>query len=78
MKYYTELTNIINSKSIFMKQVLKFSSFIFFTLFFSCNIYGQLTDDYAAKIDSLIQTTSPRSFNGVILICPQNSKKYEL
>jgi D-alanyl-D-alanine carboxypeptidase len=34
------------------------------------------TDDYSAKIDSLIQTTSPRGFNGVILITQNGKTKY--
>lgn len=37
---------------------------------------AQQTDDYSAKIDSLIQTTQPRSFNGVILIQQNGIIKY--
>ncbi len=33
-------------------------------------------DDYSVKIDSLLQTTSPRSFNGVILITQKGKIKY--
>lgn len=59
-----------------MIQFFKFLPFIFSTLFVGCNLYGQRTDDYSAKIDSLIQTTSPRSFNGVILITQNGKTKY--
>ncbi|WP_257957503.1 serine hydrolase domain-containing protein [Parapedobacter tibetensis] len=38
--------------------------------------YGQVTDNYAAKIDSLMQTASPRAFNGVILITQNGKIKY--
>ena len=37
----------------------------------------ELQTDYALKIDSLIMTTSPRFFNGVILITQNGEKKYE-
>jgi len=33
-------------------------------------------DDYSAKIDSLIQTTSPRKFNGVVLITQDGKTMY--
>jgi D-alanyl-D-alanine carboxypeptidase len=59
-----------------MKQIFNFLPFIFCTLLFSFNSYGQQKDDYSAKIDSLIQTTSPRSFNGVILITQKGKTKY--
>ncbi len=35
-----------------------------------------LTDDYSAKIDRLLQTTSPRKFNGVVLIHQDGKEKY--
>lgn len=59
-----------------MKHLFKFLPFIFLTLFVGCNLYGQQRDDYSAKIDSLIQTTSPRSFNGVVLITQNGKTKY--
>lgn len=59
-----------------MKQFITFWSLIFSTLFMSGNLYGQPTDDYSAKIDSLIKTTNPRSFNGVILITQNGKTKY--
>lgn len=45
-------------------------------MFVGCNLYAQQTDDYSARIDSLIQTASPRSFNGVILITQNGKTKY--
>lgn len=59
-----------------MKRLFKFLPFIFSILFVNCNLYGQQTDDYSAKIDSLINVTSPRSFNGVILITQNGKTKY--
>lgn len=56
----------------FYKPVLAF----FLILFFNNSSYGQQKDDYSAKIDSLIQTTSPRHFNGVILITQNGKTKY--
>jgi D-alanyl-D-alanine carboxypeptidase len=42
---------------------------LFLALFFlNGNSSAQLKDDYAAKIDSLINTKYPRSFNGIIWI----------
>lgn len=66
----------MSNSSNFMKQIFKFLPFLFSILFSSSNSYGQQKDDYAAKIDSLIQTTSPRSFNGVILITQKGKTKY--
>ncbi len=40
------------------------------------NNNGKLINDYTIKIDSLIQTTSLRSFNGVILIKQKDKTKY--
>ena len=37
----------------------------------------QSANDFSAKIDSLIQTTSPRTFNGVILITQKGKTQYE-
>lgn len=56
--------------------IFNFLTLIFSILYFSSNSYGQLKDDYSAKIDSLIQTTSPRNFNGVILITQKGKTKY--
>lgn len=60
-----------------MKQIVKFLNLIFSTLCISYGVYGQqLNDDYSTKIDSLIQTTNPRGFNGVILITQNGKIKY--
>lgn len=59
-----------------MKQFLNFISIIFFTFFIILNTYGQLKYDYSAKIDSLIKTTNPRPFNGVVLITQKGKTKY--
>jgi D-alanyl-D-alanine carboxypeptidase len=42
----------------------------------SYNSSGQKKDGYTAKIDSLIQLTNPRSFNGVVLIQQDRKTKY--
>lgn len=42
----------------------------------STSTYAQQTDDYSARIDSLIKTTQPRSFNGVVLIQQNGITKY--
>jgi D-alanyl-D-alanine carboxypeptidase len=62
-------------KKLFITTILIFLSSISI-LFFSWNSYGQQNDDYSAKIDSLIQTTSPRSFNGIIYITKKGKTKY--
>jgi len=59
-----------------MKQASKFLIFKLLSVFVVFNIYGQRKDDYSAKIDSLISTTNPRSFNGVILITQKGKTKY--
>ncbi len=56
-----------------MKQVFK----LLILFLVSCNNYGQEKNDYSFKIDSLIKTTNPRSFNGVILITQKGKTKYE-
>jgi CubicO group peptidase (beta-lactamase class C family) len=59
-----------------MSRFVKLLAFVFPILFVSSNLYGQQTDDYSVKIDSLIQLTNPRSFNGVILITQNGKTKY--
>jgi D-alanyl-D-alanine carboxypeptidase len=50
---------------------------LFLALFFlNGNSSAQLKDDYAAKIDSLINTKYPRSFNGIIWITKKSKTKY--
>lgn len=57
--------------------MIKFLTLIFSILCLSYGVYGQgINDDYSSKIDSLIQTTNPRSFNGVILITQNGKNKY--
>ncbi|SDG67026.1 serine hydrolase domain-containing protein [Janthinobacterium sp. YR213] len=38
--------------------------------------HAEKADDYSARIDKLVQATSPRSFNGVILITKNGKTKY--
>lgn len=52
-----------------------FSIFLSFFLI-SCTSLAQEKDDYSSKIDSLIQTKNPRTFNGVILITKKGKTKY--
>ncbi|NRB64348.1 MAG: beta-lactamase family protein [Saprospiraceae bacterium] len=68
-----------------MKYIFKFSILFFTIIIFSCGDNknktnneneNQLVDDYSAKIDSLILTTNPRKFNGVILITQNGETKY--
>jgi CubicO group peptidase (beta-lactamase class C family) len=58
-----------------MKPILKFLSFSFALISLRYS-YGQVKDDYSAKIDSLIQLTNPRNFNGVVLITQNGKTKY--
>ncbi|WP_027383598.1 serine hydrolase domain-containing protein [Epilithonimonas caeni] len=59
-----------------MRHFFKVASVAFITLFTSCNSSAQQKDDYSVKIDSLIKTTSPRSFNGVVYIQQNGKEKY--
>lgn len=59
-----------------MKKISKLLFFIFLYIFIFCDSYGQLKDDYSVKIDSLIQTKNPRSFNGIIWITKKGKTKY--
>jgi len=68
-----------------MKYILKISILTLIIIIFSCaekkdkpNTISevQFVDDYSAKIDSLIETTSPRKFNGVILITQNGKIRY--
>jgi D-alanyl-D-alanine carboxypeptidase len=59
-----------------MKQILESLLLIFLTFLISSNIYGQQKNDYSAKIDSLLQTTSPRRFNGIVWITKKGETKY--
>lgn len=71
-----------------MKYVVKWSLFVFTILLLACNTkrksakevplndLSNAIDDYSAKIDSLIHTSAPRNFNGVILITKKGKTKY--
>jgi len=60
-----------------MKLIIKILTLFISILSFSHNGHGQQrNDDYSFKIDSLIQTTNPRSFNGVVLITQKGKIKY--
>ena len=68
-----------------MKHISKYFPLFLTLLIIGCNYSKKKrvkysdknqTDNYVAKIDSLIQTTSPRSFNGIILITQKGEVKY--
>lgn len=69
-----------HSKTFFSLRILATS----FLLMISTCVHAQgggqshveKTDDYSSRIDSLIKETSPRSFNGVILITKNGKTKY--
>jgi CubicO group peptidase (beta-lactamase class C family) len=58
-----------------MRQIVKLLTAIFFILVINHNSLGQ-QDDYVIKIDSLLDTQYPRSFNGVILVTQKGKTKY--
>jgi len=57
-----------------MKQSFRFLILLFTTVV-SFNSYSQ-KDDYTAKIDSLLKSKNPRSFNGVVFIQQNGKIKY--
>ena len=59
-----------------MKHLFKLASCVLAILLISCNAEAQQQDDYSAKIDSLIKTTNPRSFNGVVYIQQNGKEEY--
>ena len=64
-----------------MKYIFNSSLLIVALLITSCttkksNSNKEQIDDYSAKIDSLIKTTNPRKFNGVVLITQNGEIKY--
>lgn len=59
-----------------MKQILRLTYISIFLLFVSCNSIAQQKDNYSAKIDSLINLTNPRQFNGVILITKNRKTEF--
>ncbi len=86
---YTNTLAVIRVKNnkyiISMKYIFKISILVFVFIIFSCvenknktnnENKNQLVDDYSAKIDSLIQTSNPRKFNGVVFITQNGKTKY--
>ena len=59
-----------------MKRYFTVITIAFTILFNSYNSFAQKADNYQVKIDSLIQVTSPRSFNGVVFIQQNGKVKY--
>lgn len=59
-----------------MNQSLKLVFFIISTFLIDYSSFGQKKDDYTSQIDSLIQTTNPRNFNGVVFIQQNGKMKY--
>ena len=66
-----------------MEQTLRILLFSILLAIFDCSekkpnteSENQIVDDYSAKIDSLIQTSSPRKFNGVISIIKNDQGVY--
>lgn len=68
-----------------MKDIFKYLPLVIAGLIANCNSssknnnsnnHEHQTDDYSTKIDSLIKTTNPRIFNGVILITQNGERKY--
>lgn len=67
-----------------MKYFFKYLLLVLATIIVGCNNVSKgskvspkgAIDDYSDKIDSLIQTTNPRNFNGVILITKKGETKY--
>ncbi len=59
-----------------MKYLYRLACVALVILSTSCHSSAQQNDNYSAKIDSLIKTTSPRSFNGVVFIQQNGKEKY--
>lgn len=60
-----------------MQQIIRLFIPLLATLFVVYSAFGQQRkSDYASQIDSLIQITHPRGFNGVILITKKGKKIY--
>jgi len=59
-----------------MRLLIKLASVAITFLLASCKAEAQQKDDYSAKIDSLIKTTTPRIFNGVVFIQQNGKEKY--
>ena len=59
-----------------MKSTPKFLPILLLVFAFNQTLLAQAKDNYSARIDSLIQTTSVRPFNGNILISQNGKTKY--
>jgi CubicO group peptidase (beta-lactamase class C family) len=59
-----------------MKHFFRLTCITIAIVLTSCNSFGQKKDDYQIKIDSLIQKTNPRSFNGVVFVQQNGKTKY--
>lgn len=59
-----------------MKQHSLFLLAFFAIVSLKSSLIAQSKDDYSTKIDSLIKTTKPRSFNGTVLITQNGETKY--
>lgn len=68
-KKLTEYTK----KMTFYKTLSLFTAILLFT---NCNSFAQKKDNYASKIDSVIQNSSPSDFNGVVLISKNGKTLY--
>ncbi len=60
-----------------MKNLFRLASVAIAILFTSCQSSAQQKqDNYTSRIDSLVKTTNPRSFNGVVFIQQNAKQKY--
>lgn len=59
-----------------MKCIFKLAFIVAGLLVLNVPAFAQAKDDYTAKIDSLIHNTSPRPFNGVVLVTQKGKAKY--
>lgn len=59
-----------------MTDLFKLATIAIVLLLSSCNAKAQQKEDFSVKIDSLIKTTNPRSFNGVVYIQQDGQEKY--
>ncbi|MNK21058.1 Penicillin-binding protein 4* [compost metagenome] len=59
-----------------MRHFFKLAGFVVAFLLTSCKAEAQQKDDYSIQIDSLIKSTNPRTFNGVVFIQQNGKEKY--
>lgn len=59
-----------------MRHFFKLAGFVVAILLISCKAEAQQKDDYSIQIDSLIKSTNPRIFNGVVFIQQNGKGKY--